>query len=356
MNEKLQPLTLGEILDRTSQLYRHNFWTFAGVSAVPVVATFAVFVPFGIVMGLMGVFKAGQTVTDSGPFIALVVAALLIGLPVLLAASVVSQASLTRTAIDAHMGRKIKVREAIKTVWPRFWSYLWLEILQALLVGGIPAVVAVLVFSGAIALSAVAGSAGGAFGAFLTFVAFAAAFVYAIWRLLCYSMAIAACIVEEKTGWQSIKRSNLLSKGTRGRIFVMFLLVMAISIIISIIADIFGFIAIAISTALGASKYGPVVLVVGQVLNLLANFALQMLITPVSVIALTLFYFDQRVRKEGYDIELMMEQAGLTNPPAEMAPAAEPGLAAAPGITSVPESPLTPTFEQDAGPDTVKEQ
>jgi hypothetical protein len=30
---------------------------------------------------------------------------------------------------------------------------------------------------------------------------------------------------------------------------------------------------------------------------------------------LTLFYYDQRIRKEGYDIEWMMEAAGLSWPP-----------------------------------------
>ncbi len=60
MDEKLRPLTLGEILDRTTRLYRHNFWTFVGVAAVPMVAAFAVAVPFGVAMGVMGLFKAGQ--------------------------------------------------------------------------------------------------------------------------------------------------------------------------------------------------------------------------------------------------------------------------------------------------------
>jgi hypothetical protein len=31
-------------------------------------------------------------------------------------------------------------------------------------------------------------------------------------------------------------------------------------------------------------------------------------------IALTLFYYDQRIRREGYDIERMMEAAGLNAP------------------------------------------
>ncbi len=34
MESNLRPLTLGEILDRTAQLYRTHFWLFAGISAV----------------------------------------------------------------------------------------------------------------------------------------------------------------------------------------------------------------------------------------------------------------------------------------------------------------------------------
>ena len=49
-------------------------------------------------------------------------------------------------------------------------------------------------------------------------------------------------------------------------------------------------------------------------MNVLVNFTVQTLLAPVSWIALVLFYFDQRIRKEGFDIEWMMEQAGLTQP------------------------------------------
>ena len=40
MTETLRPSTLGEILDRTAQLYRSNFWLFAGTAAMPLVLAF----------------------------------------------------------------------------------------------------------------------------------------------------------------------------------------------------------------------------------------------------------------------------------------------------------------------------
>ena len=41
------------------------------------------------------------------------------------------------------------------------------------------------------------------------------------------------------------------------------------------------------------------------------GFVENALIGPIYSIGLTLFYYDQRIRKEGYDIEWMMQAAGL---------------------------------------------
>ena len=345
MNEKLRPMTLGEILDRTAQLYRHNFLPFVGVAALPILATLAVFVPFGIWIGYTGVAASKGTPTDQTGFIAMMFLAFLVAFPVVVGASVLEQAALTLAAVTAHMGAKFKVREVIKSVWPRFWRYVWLLVLQGLLVAGAPMAIA-----GIIAIMLSAAGWNSATTGVLVFLIFAAAVVYAIWAYLRYSLAMPVCVVEDRTGSQSIDRASTLSKGTRGRIFVMFLLVAAISIVITLMVDMIVLIGMAIFTAMGASKTGIIVLVGGQILNFAANFILQTLIAPVSVIALVLFYYDQRVRNEGFDIELLMEQAGMTALPAN--PKAEPEPATpAPAI----ESPLTPPFDPAAGPDTVKE-
>ena len=44
-------------------------------------------------------------------------------------------------------------------------------------------------------------------------------------------------------------------------------------------------------------------------------FAVKALTKPIYGIALTVFYFDQRIRKEGFDIEWMMREAGMLTPP-----------------------------------------
>jgi hypothetical protein len=43
------------------------------------------------------------------------------------------------------------------------------------------------------------------------------------------------------------------------------------------------------------------------------------------MIASVLFYYDQRIRKEGFDIEWMMQRAGLAQPPSAGSPGGTAG-------------------------------
>jgi hypothetical protein len=62
-------------------------------------------------------------------------------------------------------------------------------------------------------------------------------------------------------------------------------------------------------------------------------FAAHAFTRPVYGIALTLFYYDQRIRQEGYDIERMMETAGMH----------------APSPPLIAEEPAAPESPQEAG-------
>jgi hypothetical protein len=78
-----------------------------------------------------------------------------------------------------------------------------------------------------------------------------------------------------------------------------------------------------------------------------AFFAVKALTNPVYGIALTVFYFDQRIRKEGFDIEWMMHEAGMMVPPtpalATDAPPSMPGE----GISTFVEPIMETTGKQD---------
>ncbi|MGA7339312.1 MAG: hypothetical protein WBE72_05795 [Terracidiphilus sp.] len=327
MSEPLRPFTLGEILDRTAQLYRRSFLLFAGVSAVPAAVLIGVLIPMIAGVAFLGEAAAKGGAPQNPALFILIAVFVLVAIPVAMAAAVVSQAALVRAAIDAHMERKMRIRDAIKSVWPRFWRYLGVMFLQGIFAGLIPGAIAGAAIGLVFLLARLAAGGGLATGAaigFFTFVIAAAAFVVIVIRALGYSLALPACIAEDKSAWSSIKRSAKLSKGTRGRIFLMFLLVYALSIIVSILGYIPMVVITAVAAAMGEGvRVMSIVLVATEIVNVLVNFALQTLITPVYMTALVLFYYDQRIRTEGYDIEWMMERAGLTG--AERAP----GLATA---------------------------
>jgi hypothetical protein len=96
-----------------------------------------------------------------------------------------------------------------------------------------------------------------------------------------------------------------LSLGSRGRIFVLGLLVYAVRVLLEIL---FGFPILALAFKHPGQPLPMGWLIVQQIGVFLTNA----FIGPIYAIGLTLFYYDQRIRKEGFDIEWMMQAASLT--------------------------------------------
>jgi hypothetical protein len=340
MSETFRPSTLGEILDRTAQIYRRNFWLFAGVAALPIGAIFAFTAIGGALFGAAAVAFRSTGLANPAA-IALVVLVVLIAAPVYIAAAVFSSAGLTEAAASTYRGEKITIRGAFKKVKPRFWRYLWFVILQGIVVAFIPAAIAgavigVLVFLGTLAG---AGTAGSVAVGFLAVMVVIAAVVVIFLLVLGYSISLSVCVLERKSAWDSLQRGWSLSKGTRGRIFVMFLLVLALAMAVSMISAIPSMIIIFTSAAGGSQPAtGSVAFIVAEITRAILDLVLQVALAPISAIALVLFYYDQRIRKEGFDIEWMMQQAGLTQTTSN---------APAPGILGI-SGPVAP-------PDTVEE-
>lgn len=341
MTEALRPSTLGEILDRTIQLYRRNFWLFAGTAALPMVITFVLalaLIPAGI-FAIPGIASGASStggafdVTTMIRGVAFIVAFLIV-MPIYLALYALVISGITQATVSANRGEKLTIRAALKSVRPRFWTYFGYLILQAIMAALVPAIIAGVVIGPLFYLITQSTGIGArvALG-FVIFLVAVAAIGVIIWLSLSYAMGMAACVVEKKTAWESLTRSSNLSKGTRGRILVLYLLIMVLSMAVSMLGYIFAMIAGAVGAVVGTGSTSMAVAgVVGGILYVIVSLGGQVALQPLPWIALVLFYYDQRVRKEGFDIELMMEQAGMTqSPPA-------PPLGAG-GIISAPAAP-----------------
>jgi hypothetical protein len=311
-----RPLTLGEILDRTVQLYRRNFLQFAGISALPAALMVVIFGVAGLLISslITSLKPDGEGALAFG----LVIAALiLLGVPLLIAAFALAMSASNYAVFLANQGQKPTIRASYAYGFRHFWRHLWLLFLQGLLAWVVP----YLVFVGAVVVGAVlatlaANSAGAEFFIpaliVLGVVLAIALMVVCILIWLRFSLAFPVSVAEEAPAWPSMQRSGRLSKGTRGRIFVMFLLVYALSVAVSLALMIPMFIAIALvmRKSLVGSQPAPAFIVAIETVNFGISFLVRAFVMPVYATALMLFYYDQRTRQEGYDIEQLMAQAG----------------------------------------------
>lgn len=322
METNLRPMSLGEILDRTAQLYRTNFVLFAGIAAV-----------YAGVMLVLNLMQIGlqqvmlhQHMSKQLPWVTL--AFLLLIFPLIVIFGGLAVAANNRAVAWVNLDQPATIRGAYASILPRIGRYVWLTTI-ALFVIYLPFVV---VFTGYFVFLFVYAAPkklfvpGGATPdpqaliivgiVSLVFLLLAlGAFVYAVMMALRYSLAVPAAVVEDMKARGAIRRSIELSKGSRGRIFVLGLLISAIQLGLVVLTQIFFIVA--------AVKRHGVLPVWVQVAQQVVGFFTNSFIAPMYATGLTLFYYDQRVRKEGYDIEWMMEAAGMTAPAATDALAEE---------------------------------
>jgi hypothetical protein len=321
MNEPLRPLNLGEILDRTVNFYRSRFLVFFGISVIPtavvlVIASGVFF--FFAWMGSSGAATASPAMTGMVTVLFLAAAGLF-ALPLTLAATALASAAMNHAVNRSWQGEQITIRDAYKAVWKRGWRYIWLYLLQALIVWVAPlaAWVGLVSFSAGIAaLSASAGmgAAAGALFGLLAVLIVAGLAGYCIWMLLRLCLAFPACVVEQIPAWDAVKRSSSLSKGTRGRVFVLYLLGTVLGWLLSGGLALVAAIVVALMPGMNTPQHAEATGMIVIFVYYGAAFAVQALTKPVYGIALILFYYDQRIRLEGFDIEWMMQQAGLVVP------------------------------------------
>lgn len=300
----LRPLSTGEILDRTFQLYRSRFALFAGLAVLPAAVNFV-----GSAIGVL--FMRTEHLMRNGRSMSLPVqsaTSLTITGVTFLVFFVVNGLTLAATTwavAEIYLGKAASIRTAwqsatahwfryICVVLRQYWSVLWLPMVGGAVLG------LVFVVPGAVG-KAVLGVVAGLllFGSFL----------YAIYAAIRVSLAIPAAVIESMKANAAVRRSMDLLTERKVRIFLLWLLAFAMGMIIGVIISPLQFLAV---RAQGGERY------LLQMAYLTGIFFSRLLVVPVAAIGLCLFYFDERVRHEGFDIEFLMQRAGgAPTPPAE---------------------------------------
>ena len=293
MTTPLRPMTLGEILDRTFNLYRNNFLLFAGIAVVP-----------PAFMLVVQVIQAGMVTAPGHPRNASVAFAaagglgMIIGVIAYVVGVAVAHAATIFAVSAVHLDRTTSIGESYGRVRGHYGRVAWVIFQAALRSFGLSVLLIILA---AVAMPLAIKGGGRAAGALVAIIVILAVIVAAIIGVvlyLRYSLAVPACVLEELKASTAIKRSVTLTAGVRGQIFVIYFLMGVITYIVM-----FVFLIPATFLAALVAKGSPAVV---TLFAALATFLAGTLAGPIATIALSLVYFDQRVRKEAFDIQLMM--------------------------------------------------
>lgn len=322
---QLRPMSTGEILDRTFGNYRRNFKLFAGIAAIPN-AILLVFKLLIVLVVAANTWTPTQRVAGGAALTFTIVSTILAFIFYLIAIAV-SQGATAYAVSAVHLEIPTTIRESYARIKGRYGrmvnviASIGLRIFGVLLLSYLLIVVLI----AAIAIPGALGGGGTAVEiavGLLGLGGFVAALFWGVRLFARYSLAVPACVVEDIKARAAIKRSVFLSKGSIGKILAIYVLVLVINLVVA-----FG-VAIPIQMALLAAKT-TLLKTMMTVLQEIGSFVVGSLVGPLATIALSLVYFDERVRKEAFDIQYMMQflPQAPAQPPA--APVADISAAAA---------------------------
>ena len=142
---------------------------------------------------------------------------------------------------------------------------------------------------------------------------FIALIVPGVWLFVAWSLAVPALLFERTGAFKSLGRSFRLVRGrwwpVCGALVVAYLLAGIISGIVQLIPE-----GIAAGLAGDSDVANGIAAVIGGTVS-------AMISTPFTAAVVVLLYFDQRVRKEGFDLQLLAEGLGTTRDPDAPLPA-----------------------------------
>lgn len=306
----IAPLGAGDLIDRAVRLYRRHLFVLIRTAAPPVIIVAAGWILFSISMRRVFVTSSDTDLLLYGFLFLLSMGITLAGYLFML----VVMGGATRTLV-AHLLRNepVTAKATYNAVRARFWGlvgasfivFAWIAAsLTAAFIGWEIAVVIFVVGMMAIASIGPAWLSGLIMG-----IGFLVATVLALWVFFLVVGRVAyvpqVMLVEGKTVFQAFGRSFSLARGNVRRLMAMtlFTTFATYSALMILAAPLgwYGYLHGIDPSPWASDKWPAWYAIAYSVLGPLSSIVL----TPVWMLGLSLLYVDERVRHEGYDIELM---------------------------------------------------
>ncbi len=294
---RLQPLGLGELLDRTIRLYRRNFFTFLGILGM-------VYIPLSLLqIGLSYVNAtqaAGQRVGLGGPppftpqyFTSLGIN-LFSGVLTVIFISGIATAVFTGAVADSYLGEPITIGGAYRRVGRK-----WLTLLGTLLV------------------SAFVGAAIGIWWLIPCVGWLTGLGMLIYFQGIIIPLVASVVVLEGRSGTAALRRAWDLAR-TRFWWMVGFAAILGLfaQLVITGPILVLGAILGVVLSTLDVAPSAQTLALAQTIIGGLSGMVLGLLYTPIQLTAVSLVYFDLRVRSEGLD--LTVRNADPAQPPAEL--------------------------------------
>ena len=266
----LQPMSFVDILDGMFSLYRSHFTLFLGITGVYFILVYG--------MDLISLF----ILVNAAPSTAVIV-----GLVIALGSYVVIfwvVAGLIYASAEVYLNRELTSQAALQQAWRRFWSYIGSVILWFLVVCGLLITIIGIPFS-----------------------------IYFGVRWGLYGLPV---MFEGTTARNALRRSTELVKGTWWRAFGIMLAIFLIAIMIQFIFQTSFLMLAQVSgtedTTLLETLRRLFVPTPGEIewrsyaIQRFVTIGIAALTMPLGAIGSALLYFDLRIRKEAFDIEMQV--------------------------------------------------
>ncbi len=296
----LRPMHLAELLDQAIQLYRRNFLKFIGILAIP-------YIPLLIVQtglsywnssSLAGSFRspsAAPTVFAPSFWFSLLGTYLLLFLQIILIQGI-ANAALARAVADDYTGQPVGILDSYRKL-----GSAWLRLIVAIVL--LVAVMVVLWI-----------------WLFIPCIGWFTGPGLLLFTWMVVLPFVAPIIVLEKRGILTALRRAWDLGRSRFWWLIGFVLILVLFSQLVVTGPVF-LLNLILRTAMGNQTNFQEQLVLGSVVQLLVSLLTGMLYLPLQLTAMTVVYFDLRVRSEGLDLAL--QSASASNPEASIVSVAE---------------------------------
>lgn len=267
---RLRPLGIGEILDVAIKIYFRHIGTFLRIIVFVVLPAQIVEATILVSAGA----ESNSSLFDPAPANGdLEVGTIIVGYLVVFGLSLIANSIATgacfKAVADAYLGSDPDWKQSLRYAGRRLHSILWISILGGLITG----------------------------------IAVLALIVGAIYFLVAFTVAVPVLLTEGTKGSKALRRSMRLVSGRWWPTFGLILLG-------GILSSLAGFLIGGLVSALSFTSAGETTVVAIVVATVSGTIA-AMLVTPLQAAYTTVLYFDLRVRKEAFDLQLLAGQLGI---------------------------------------------